>query len=96
MERIQKYLSHLQNALNLLSLSDVRQVIDMVMSAYENDKQIFAIGNGGSASTASHIGCDLGKGTVSVPGRSEEHTSELQSLVNLVCRLLLEKKKKIT
>src|SRR5690606_41856141 len=29
-------------------------------------------------------------------GRSEEHTSELQSRENLVCRLLLEKKKKIT
>src|SRR5438477_9650670 len=29
------------------------------------------------------------------PSRSEEHTSELQSHVNLVCRLLLEKKKKI-
>src|SRR5438093_13545237 len=27
-------------------------------------------------------------------GRSEEHTSELQSLTNLVCRLLLEKKKR--
>src|SRR5438046_7606882 len=27
--------------------------------------------------------------------RSEEHTSELQSLTNLVCRLLLEKKKKV-
>src|SRR5260370_17041431 len=30
------------------------------------------------------------------PGRSEEHTSELQSHLNLVCRLLLEKKKKKT
>src|SRR5687767_15481539 len=29
-------------------------------------------------------------------GRSEEHTSELQSLAYLVCRLLLEKKKNIT
>src|SRR2546430_7910365 len=29
------------------------------------------------------------------PGRSEEHTSELQSQSNLVCRLLLEKKKTI-
>src|SRR5690348_17745288 len=28
-------------------------------------------------------------------GRSEEHTSELQSPVHLVCRLLLEKKKKL-
>src|SRR2546425_5136234 len=30
-----------------------------------------------------------------IPVRSEEHTSELQSLAYLVCRLLLEKKKKI-
>src|SRR5258708_18303226 len=30
------------------------------------------------------------------PGRSEEHTSELQSPDHLVCRLLLEKKKKNT
>src|SRR2546422_4811587 len=29
-----------------------------------------------------------------VPNRSEEHTSELQSRLHLVCRLLLEKKKK--
>src|SRR2546426_8521711 len=29
-----------------------------------------------------------------LPARSEEHTSELQSPCNLVCRLLLEKKKK--
>src|SRR5437870_11085986 len=32
----------------------------------------------------------------SVEGRSEEHTSELQSRGHLVCRLLLEKKKKTT
>src|SRR5207248_10307960 len=32
---------------------------------------------------------------VSIQNRSEEHTSELQSPYDLVCRLLLEKKKKI-
>src|ERR1019366_10820659 len=32
-------------------------------------------------------------GGVCAAARSEEHTSELQSLTNLVCRLLLEKKK---
>src|SRR5260370_4597263 len=34
--------------------------------------------------------------TVTAVFRSEEHTSELQSHLNLVCRLLLEKKKKST
>src|SRR5438046_7901984 len=37
----------------------------------------------------SHPGGVVGAGEL----RSEEHTSELQSLTNLVCRLLLEKKK---
>src|SRR2546422_4004056 len=42
---------------------------------------------------------DAGKRSVAGPlpiglGRSEEHTSELQSRLHLVCRLLLEKKKK--
>src|SRR5258705_13660881 len=36
-----------------------------------------------------------GKGGGSQQPRSEEHTSELQSLRHLVCRLLLEKKKKM-
>src|SRR5258705_4798768 len=43
--------------------------------------------------------CAIADPTVSASsamrGRSEEHTSELQSLRHLVCRLLLEKKKKI-
>src|SRR2546429_3444030 len=35
-------------------------------------------------------------GPRAVRGRSEEHTSELQSRLHLVCRLLLEKKKNLT
>src|SRR2546430_10993638 len=41
------------------------------------------------------IGDHVGGGEFRVRLRSEEHTSELQSQSNLVCRLLLEKKKKI-
>src|SRR5260370_22871980 len=39
-------------------------------------------------------GAGLGKALQPGRARSEEHTSELQSHLNLVCRLLLEKKKK--
>src|SRR5260370_32613965 len=55
-----------------------------------------------SVPTAAHPHLDSGslavQETVSAGrplGRSEEHTSELQSHLNLVCRLLLEKKKQI-
>src|SRR5690242_16006696 len=48
---------------------------------------------GGGASTDRHptISSELPDKIAALPGRSEEHTSELQSHVNLVCRLLLEK-----
>src|SRR2546428_2214076 len=39
-------------------------------------------------------GIDVERDRPAVEGRSEEHTSELQSRSDLVCRLLLEKKKK--
>src|SRR5262249_59635854 len=48
------------------------------------------------ASDSSTRGMDKDKASrviVTISARSEEHTSELQSLTNLVCRLLLEKKK---
>src|SRR2546426_8364060 len=41
------------------------------------------------------VGSRLQTGEVGFYVRSEEHTSELQSPCNLVCRLLLEKKKKL-
>src|SRR5256885_10539969 len=52
----------------------------------------FSAANCSSGSRASSSG--LSAPLTSTPsGRSEEHTSELQSPCNLVCRLLLEKKK---
>src|SRR5690554_7154074 len=42
------------------------------------------------------IECKKAEASIDGEGRSEEHTSELQSRPHLVCRLLLEKKKKIT
>src|SRR2546430_17400843 len=42
----------------------------------------------------SSVQSSLGRRGEAIEPRSEEHTSELQSQSNLVCRLLLEKKKK--
>src|SRR2546426_10735205 len=49
-----------------------------------------------AAAGAPSLGPGLGAPIPLGPKRSEEHTSELQSPCNLVCRLLLEKKKKHT
>src|SRR5690606_42148893 len=49
----------------------------------------------GAAAEAKHGGERAGRRNAVGPMRSEEHTSELQSRENLVCRLLLEKKKEL-
>src|SRR2546427_5590849 len=51
---------------------------------------------GASGEQALQCDAEIGFEDITLPlfGRSEEHTSELQSQSNLVCRLLLEKKKK--
>src|SRR5687768_18077271 len=52
-----------------------------------------AANNVGTAASVSVTVSNSGGGsTADVSGRSEEHTSELQSRLHLVCRLLLEKK----
>src|SRR2546430_17531424 len=49
-------------------------------------------GNGVSQGPVLHHAAQVAKDRRTDPHRSEEHTSELQSQSNLVCRLLLEKK----
>src|SRR2546425_4575109 len=66
------------------------------ITALASDVPPFLVGPdyGGSNDVTQHFKIAAGE-TFGVIYRSEEHTSELQSLAYLVCRLLLEKKKKI-
>src|SRR2546425_8771675 len=69
--------------------SNLREITDEVLATLtpREEKVIkmrFGLGTTGSEHTLEEVG----------QHRSEEHTSELQSLAYLVCRLLLEKKKK--
>ena len=64
MESVQTYVQELQETLSRLPLDDIRDVIAVLHYARLNDKQVFLMGNGGSAATASHFACDLSKGTI--------------------------------
>lgn len=58
------YFEKLSIGLNKLDVSEIEKIVDILLNAWMNDKQIFIAGNGGSAATASHLVCDLGKGTL--------------------------------
>lgn len=63
MESIRKYISELRWTLDLLPVEKIDQVISLLHHARLNNRQVFTMGNGGSASTASHFVCDLAKNT---------------------------------
>ena len=64
MDSIIRYLDELRAVLDHIDVAAVRKIADALVEAHARDAQIFILGNGGSASTASHWACDLGKGTV--------------------------------
>ncbi len=63
MERVTNYIALLQQTIDQLPKEKIVQVIDLLYSARFSGRQIFIMGNGGSASTASHFVCDLSKNT---------------------------------
>ena len=64
MALVQDYLKTLNECIKEIQQQDVEEIAGIIFSAYKNGKQIFIIGNGGSASTASHFARDLAIGTV--------------------------------
>ncbi len=61
---IRKYMQDLKNIQDNLDMNEINNVVNILLSAYKHNKTIFILGNGGSASTASHFVCDLAKGTL--------------------------------
>jgi D-sedoheptulose 7-phosphate isomerase len=59
-----KYLEELKKAIESINLDDIQKITEILMDVYKNDRRVFILGNGGSAATASHMACDLGKGTL--------------------------------
>jgi D-sedoheptulose 7-phosphate isomerase len=59
----QAYINDLKQTIDKLPLDAVEQVIETLHEARLKGRRIFVMGNGGSASTASHFACDLGKNT---------------------------------
>jgi D-sedoheptulose 7-phosphate isomerase len=63
MEDIQNYISILQQTMDQLPTQLIADVIAVLQRARLRGSQVFIMGNGGSASTASHFVCDLAKNT---------------------------------
>ena len=67
-EYARKYVDGLKAVLDRLPLDAVDRTVEAIEAAHTAGKQIFVIGNGGSAATASHMMNDLCKGTLGHKG----------------------------
>jgi D-sedoheptulose 7-phosphate isomerase len=63
MKIVNAYIDELKSILDDLSEQVIEQVLEVLHDARLDNRQVFILGNGGSASTASHFVCDLGKNT---------------------------------
>jgi D-sedoheptulose 7-phosphate isomerase len=60
---VEDYFQSLSQLIPRLPYSTINLAIAALLRAFEENRTVFVFGNGGSASTASHIACDLNKGT---------------------------------
>jgi D-sedoheptulose 7-phosphate isomerase len=77
------YLDRLRAAIDRLPVDRIEAIGEILYRAYRHDKQVFIVGNGGSAATASHLACDLGKNTIS-PDRQRFRVTSLNDNMSLV------------
>lgn len=64
---IDDFFSELQRIIKETDRQKIQEVINILFGAWENNKAVFVMGCGGSASTATHFAADLSK-TILVPG----------------------------
>lgn len=83
-EFIDGYISEVTRCLNLLDKEKIELIIDVLVAAYKKDRKVFILGNGGAASTSSHMACDLGKGTLQRVYDNTERRFRVISLVDNV------------
>lgn len=81
------YISYLKATLDKISLDDIQKIADTILDAYKNDNTVFILGNGGAASTASHMACDLGKGTLKNVYNPNEKRLKVISLTDNVATM---------
>jgi D-sedoheptulose 7-phosphate isomerase len=63
-DKVRAYLDRLHTMLAAMDAEAVVKAADVLLDAYDRQRTVFICGNGGSASTASHMAADLGKNAV--------------------------------
>lgn len=61
---IDSYLEDMRDIISRVSRERIDRIVELLFSAWKQGRTVFVMGNGGSASTATHFACDLAKCTI--------------------------------
>jgi D-sedoheptulose 7-phosphate isomerase len=74
------YLDRLNSEVSRLNQAEIQKWADLIYEAWQNGRFVFIIGNGGSATTASHMAEDLGKSSLRPGDLNDESKKRLKVL----------------
>ena len=83
---VSSFLTEFADVARRISEDDINKTIELLFEAWKQGSKIFIIGNGGSASTATHFACDLAK-TTAVEGKKRFKVISLTDNVPLLTAL---------
>lgn len=83
---VKKFLNEFAEVAGRFSEDDINKAIEILFEAWKNGNKIFIVGNGGSASTATHFACDLAK-TAVVKGKKRFKVISLTDNIPLLTAL---------
>ncbi len=75
-----EYLERFKHELDRIDHSELQTWADLIFQAWEQEKFVYVIGNGGSATTATHMSEDLGKSTIRPADIKDEAKKRLKIL----------------
>ena len=81
---IEKYFQDVSTLIPQLPYAAIGRIVSVLLEAFEEHRMVFVFGNGGSAASASHMMCDLNKGTLDLSAHPRPRVMSLTDNVSLI------------
>ncbi len=80
---LEGHINDVRTVLSAIPIDAIERAVEIILDAYDNGAHVYVVGNGGSATNATHFACDLSKATI-VDGRARLRVTSLTDNIALL------------
>jgi len=80
---LEGHINDVRTVLSEIPIDAIERAVGIILDAYDNGAHVYVVGNGGSATNATHFACDLSKATI-VDGRARLRVTSLTDNIALL------------